>query len=119
MKTSKGTVMQIEKALINDRLRVSKIPCKFRIPIIYNFAVIVPWNFLFAKVDCMLILSIFLFINKVLRLNNFKYESEISMCVICVEAIIYLLLYNVHDCTFKGMVDHEKHKAFLVIFHWY
>ena len=33
----KGTVMQIENALINDRLRVSKVSRKFRIPSIYNF----------------------------------------------------------------------------------
>ena len=31
--------MQIEKALINDRLGVSKVSWKFRIPIIHNFAV--------------------------------------------------------------------------------
>ena len=36
----KGTVMQIEKALMNDRLRVSKEPWKFGIPTIYDFAVI-------------------------------------------------------------------------------
>ena len=34
----KGTVMQIEKALINDRLGVLKLSWKFRIPTIYNFA---------------------------------------------------------------------------------
>ena len=38
----KGAVMQIEKALINDRLRVSKVSWKFCIPTIYNFAVIYP-----------------------------------------------------------------------------
>ena len=27
----KGTVMEVEKALINNRLRVSKVPRKFRI----------------------------------------------------------------------------------------
>ena len=32
--------MQLEKALINDRLRVSKVSIKFRIPTIYNFVVI-------------------------------------------------------------------------------
>ena len=32
--------MQIEKALINDCLRVSKMSRKFRISAIYNFAVI-------------------------------------------------------------------------------
>ena len=33
----KGTIMQIEKALINDRLCVSKVSCKFCIPTICNF----------------------------------------------------------------------------------
>ena len=31
-RVSKGTVIQTEKALINDRLRVSKVSWKFRIP---------------------------------------------------------------------------------------
>ena len=44
----KGTVMQIEKALINDRLRVLKISWKFRIPTIFNFVVIHPWNLQFS-----------------------------------------------------------------------
>ena len=38
----KGTVMQFEKALINDCLRVSKVSRKFRILAIHNFAVIYP-----------------------------------------------------------------------------
>ena len=38
----KGTVMQIEKALINGCLHVSKVSREFRIPTIYNFAVIYP-----------------------------------------------------------------------------
>ena len=32
--TRKGAVMQIEKTLINDRLRVSKVSRKFRVPAI-------------------------------------------------------------------------------------
>ena len=28
-------------------------------------------------------------------------NAKISVFVICVEAIIYFLLYNLHDCTFK------------------
>ena len=44
----KGTVMQIEQALINDRSRVSEVSWKFRIPIIYNFAVIYHWNLVFS-----------------------------------------------------------------------
>ena len=36
----KGTVIQTEKALINDCLRVSKVSGKLRIRTIYNSAVI-------------------------------------------------------------------------------
>ena len=47
----------------------------------------------------------FLFISKTLRLSNLKNRTamnvKVSVFVICVEAIIYLLLYNLHDCTFK------------------
>ena len=28
-------------------------------------------------------------------------NAKISVFIICAEAIIYLLLYNLHDCTFK------------------
>ena len=34
----KGTVMQIEKALKNDRLYLSKIPGKFCVSTIYSFS---------------------------------------------------------------------------------
>ena len=44
----KGAVMQIEKALITDHLRISKASWKFHIATIYNFAVIYPWNLLFS-----------------------------------------------------------------------
>ena len=37
----KGTVMEIKKALVNDRLRVSKVSWKLSIPTI-------PWNLLFS-----------------------------------------------------------------------
>ena len=30
-------------------------------------------------------------------------NAKISVLVICVEAIIYLLLYNLHDCIFKAL----------------
>ena len=32
---------------------------------------------------------------------------KIPVFVICVEAIIYLLLYNLHDCTFKFCICHK------------
>ena len=51
--------MQIEKALINDRLRVSNISWKFRIPTLYNFAVVYPWNMPFSlKIAYFLTVSI-------------------------------------------------------------
>ena len=30
-------------------------------------------------------------------------NAKISVFFICVEAIIYLLLYNLHDCTFNSL----------------
>ena len=46
-----------------------------------------------------------LFINKTLRPNNLKtriaMNGKISVSIICVEMIIYLLLYDLHDSTFK------------------
>ena len=54
-----GTVIQIEKALINDRWRVSKGSSKFRIPTIYNLTVIFSWNFLSSlKVPYFLTVSV-------------------------------------------------------------
>ena len=41
--------MQIKKAQINDRLRVSKLPLKFRISTICNFTVIYPLNLLYPQ----------------------------------------------------------------------
>ena len=36
---------------------------------------------------------------------------KISVFVICIETIIYLLLYNLHDCTFKVASLSEKHRT--------
>ena len=33
-------------------------------------------------------------------------NAKISMFVICVEAIMYLLLYNLDDCTFNSFQCH-------------
>ena len=50
----------------------------------------------------------FLFLNKTLRYNNLKSKTamnvKISVFVNCVEAIIYLLLYDLHDCTFNALI---------------
>ena len=34
------------------------------------------------------------------------------MFVICIEAIMYLLLYNLHDCTFKRFLRKEFHSRY-------
>ena len=35
-------------------------------------------------------------------------NAKISVLIIFVEAIIYLLLYNLHDCTFKIGLKEQK-----------
>ena len=57
--------MQIEKALIYVRWRVSKVSWKFRIPITYNFQVIYPQNLPFSqKVAYFLTVPIVFSVNK-------------------------------------------------------
>ena len=101
----KGSVMQIEKALINDRLRVSGVSWKFCVPTIYNFANFLKFAIFLKSSLPFKVLSFFMFINKTLQLNNLKsriaMNVKISVFVICVEAIMYLLLCDLHDCSFK------------------
>ena len=40
-------------------------------------------------------------------------DVKISVLVICVEGIIYLLLYNLHDCTFN--IKHREFNSVLVL----
>ena len=51
-------------------------------------------------------------INKTLRLNNLKTRTDInekiSVFVICDEAITYLLLYNLHNCTLNTTQEEEQ-----------
>ena len=89
--------MQIGKALINDGLRVSKEFCS-------NLPVKIA---IFLKIAYFLTVSIVFSVYKqtFTVLNNLKtraaMNAKISVFVICVEAITYLLLYNLHDCTFN------------------
>ena len=63
--TLNGTVRQIEKALINDRLTVSKLSWKFSISTIYNSAVVYRWNFAnFLKSTLLLTVAIIFFVHK-------------------------------------------------------
>ena len=58
-----------------------------------------------------------LFINETLRLNNLKtttvINAKISVFIICVKAVIYLLLYDLHNCTFNS----DMHEIFLQHYH--
>ena len=38
-------------------------------------------------------------------------NAKFSVFVICIEATIYLLLYNLYDCTFEIRVNEELHPA--------
>ena len=44
---------------------------------------------------------LFLFINKTLRLNNLKTKTAMNAKISAFEVIIYLILYNMHDCIFN------------------
>ena len=91
--------MQVEKALINDRLPFFKSILKtlhynyalFCSNLPVKFAIFLNSSLLFNSFYCL-----FLFINKTLWLNNLKTRTamnpKISAFVICVEVIIYLLL---------------------------
>ena len=123
------------KALINGRLRVSKVSWKFCISVIYNFAIIYPWevaiflkssllfqqptfpagNYMFkvkyrnTRTRCEICSKLTIKIpDKTLRFNNLKNRTatnaNVPVLVMCVKAIIYLLLYNLHDWTFKYWV---------------
>ena len=99
----KGTAIQIEKALIHDRLHVSKVSWKFRISTAYNFAVIYPWNWLvFKKWFYFSIVSIIFSAHT----QNFmkagtSMNAKISLFVIYIDVIIHLLLCNLHDNSFN------------------
>ena len=49
----------------------------------------------------------FRFINKTLGVNNLKtrkgINAKISVFLVCVEAVIYLLLHNLHSRTFNSV----------------
>ena len=51
--------MQTGKALMNDRLRVSKISKKFCITTICNFAIIYQWNLHFFKKVVSIVFSVY------------------------------------------------------------
>ena len=90
--------MQIEKALTNDRLRISGIPTIWlcsNSPV--KFAIFLKGSLLFK------FLLSFLFINKTSQLNNLKtwiaMNAKMSVFGICVEEIVYFSSYNMHDYT--------------------
>ena len=75
-------------------------------------------NYLFSEKAAYFLLS-FLFINKSLWLSNLRtrtaMNAKISVFVICVEAILYLLLGNSHDCTFRNWIIYHSMKNVCVL----
>ena len=65
-----------------------------------KFTIFLKISLLFNSFYCLL------FIRKTLWLNNLK--TRTVMDAICAEAIIYLLLYDLHDCTYKNtyLIEH-------------
>ena len=82
-----------------------------------KFAIFLKSSLLFNSFYCL-----FLFVNKTLGVNNFKtwtdMNAKISVFVICVEAIIYLLLYHLHDCTFKNFAKFLRMPFFIEHLRW-
>ena len=46
-------------------------------------------------------------------------NAKMSVFVICIEVIIYLLLCDLHDCTFKGKVFTDSPLLTYGLFHRY
>ena len=105
--------MQTEKALINNRLCISKVAWKFRIQTIYNFTVIytifLKSSLLFNSFYCLFCSKTKLYDSITQKLKQL-WMQKISVLVICVEAIIYLLLYNLYDGTFKAWICKNNHQ---------
>ena len=78
------------------------------LPTIYDFAAIYPWNLIFSQKEAYFwtVSIVFSVYKQNLRRNNLKIRiamnAKTSVFVICVETIIYSLVYKLHDCTFKG-----------------
>ena len=108
---------KLKKPLINDNLTISKVSWKFSIPTIYNFAVVYLWNLLFLKKAAyFLTLSIVFSVYKqnftsqeLKNLNSHECKNFI-VCYLCWSDHVLLLLYNLHDITFKYYyINHPSH----------
>ena len=95
--------MQIEKALIKDRLRISNVCWKFCIPTIYNFTVIYSCNLLFSsKIAYFLKVFIAFSVHEqnftAQWFNNLKsraaMNTRVSVFVICTERL-YFCYYKI------------------------
>ena len=85
--------MQIEKALIStERLSISKLSWKFRIPTIYNFAEIYPWSLLFSEK-----VAYFLTVLPVLFVLKWSYIFHYTICITVPLTVAIFLIYKVRD----------------------
>lgn len=80
------------------------IPVNFVFQLFVVFQLFIQESLNFSdKVACFLKLLFFRLVNKFLQLKNFKSNQAMNMkfSVYYVEAIIYLMLYNLYDCAFE------------------
>ena len=101
-------VMQFKNLCITDRLNIKK--CRK----ILEFLLLIIFQLFVFKVYCFGIkvstynrfLLYFPFINKIFTVQQLKSlkSYECKRLVLDVEAVIYLLLHNLHDCTFKPRI---------------
>ena len=66
--------------------------------ILQQFAIFLKNSLLFSQ---FLLSLLFIIIGSITWKTRTAMNAKISMFVVCFEAITYLLLYNLHDCTFE------------------
>ena len=89
-------------------MQIETAPWKFCIPSTYyffsnlpmKFAVFLKSSLVFNSFYCLFFLLTKLYGSIALK-TRAAMNAKMSMFIIWVEAITYLLLYNLHDCTFK------------------
>ena len=72
----KYTIMQIERALINDRLRVSEVSWKFHIPTIYKLAYLLTVSIVFS------VYKQNFTVQQLKNWNSYEYQNS-SICYLC------------------------------------
>ena len=108
----KVQLCKLRKTLINDRLSVWNVSWNFTFQL-FIFLAINLWNLLFFQKGNYFfntIYCLFCLYTNSSRLNNLKTKkvmnTKLSGFVTYVKIMIFLLLYNLRECTFKSVTHH-------------